>query len=216
MVETNFTEENLNTSLTLLALIVAVFSMYYAWRSFKFQRVASDPSGLHIIIRDIVREVPIKPGEGRWGTETHLIVGFQSRGPGVRYNVVLAGWGDVESQFIPETRPVWQSGDEILALEMNGFNSILKGQDPVYVGIIWEVPAVFFRGFKSCGYRIRLNQDDQGNIIEHMEIWSSWGQSWVMRKPDKEKVQLTRGTRFHSKGIEEQLEDQFASRVWTS
>lgn len=214
--------ETLGIIVASVALVVAAIACYYTWTSFRIQKASSKFEGLLFILRNIHREVRIEssdPNQEAHAVRTHLIAGFEARGPGERYNVSVAAWGNVEARFLPDMLPKWNAEGEILAFEMYLKKGALDHSDGVYVGIMWEVPTIVRNRFKPCGYRVRLKHGKHSAEEDYIETWSSWKNKWVKLKKistDDERGALATGVQFQSRGYGEQLGVEFYSRPWGS
>lgn len=202
-----------------VALVVAVIACYYTWTSFRIQNVSSNFEGLLFILRNIHRTVRIEssdPNQEAHATRTHLVAGFEARGPGERYNVSVAAWGNVEARFIPDMLPKWNAEGKILAFEIYLKEGALHHSDGVYVGIMWEVPRIIRSGFKPCGYRVRLKRGKYCAEKDYIETWSSKKNKWVKLKETSTdtEVNALADAQFQSGGYFEQLGAEFYSRPW--
>lgn len=198
------------------ALIVAVISAVFARRAYSLQRVTSTPEGLQFLICPMHRRVlkdNWNPDYDDLVMQHNTLVGVHARSAGVRYNVSLAVWGEVEARFLGEQRTTWAAEDGILSAEI--FGRPTEFNEPVYFGVVWESRSLTGRRFVGHGYRVQLKWNGQRVEDDYVQVWSDRAQSWrLMPQPIKQHKGPAHESKALSHSLYEQMRFEAYKRHW--
>lgn len=171
-----------NLTIAAVALAVAIMSGVYTWRAFTLQHYSTSASGLdflHVELNEAVsQKAPI-------GVEMQLVRPFFvsaiiSRGPATRYGAQGVVWGRGNLRVLTPVVQVWGPDHPGIEFDLRrGRNGEWEG---VYCGVVWEAPKMFWSGFRTEGYRVKLEPPGSTDRNFVAERWNEKKGKWVALK----------------------------------
>lgn len=145
-----------NLSIALVALLVAMASLAYAWRTFALQRHSTSIAGLEFLHVERSEEITDETTNGLSvrKVRSYFVSTILSIGPGLRYGATGAVWGEGEFEVLTPQVRVW--GPEHPGIEFELKRTREGSWEDVYCGVVWETPRMFKKGFTTHGYRLKV------------------------------------------------------------